>query len=60
MTRRTIPILAALFGLLATALPAGAAGDTVANARAATAVYTDPTAALAGGYEMLTDAAGLA
>jgi hypothetical protein len=51
---------AAALLLVSAALPAGAAGDTPDNARDATAIYNDPTAALAGGYELLTDAAGLA
>ena len=53
-------VLLASLALLTTALPSFAAGDTVANARNATAIYNDPTAALAGGYELLTDAAGTA
>jgi hypothetical protein len=32
----------------------------LANARDATAIYNEPTAALAAGYELLTDAAGMA
>ncbi|MBV9355663.1 MAG: hypothetical protein JO023_09065 [Chloroflexi bacterium] len=43
-----------------TALPSAASGDTLANARSATAIYTDPTAALAAEYTLLTDAADLA
>ena len=48
--------------VLAVVLPGAASSgsDTVANARDATAIYNDPSAALAGGYELLTDAAGLA
>jgi hypothetical protein len=53
-------IAAAVFMLLDPALPIAAAGDTLINAREASAIYTDPTAALASGYELLTDAAGLA
>jgi hypothetical protein len=49
-----------VLSLVAAAVPAGAASDTESNARQATAVYQDPAAALAGGYELLTDAAGLA
>jgi hypothetical protein len=56
----SIPFIAAGLILLATALPSAASSDTVANARNATAIYNDSTAALAGGYELLTDAAGLA
>jgi hypothetical protein len=58
--RSAAALLAATLALLATALPSAASGDTVENARNATAVYNDPAAALAGGYEPLTDAAGLA
>src|SRR3954451_21586343 len=60
MTRYALPIAAGLLALLTTVLPAGATGDTAANARQATAIYNHPTAAVAGGYELLTDAAGLA
>lgn len=58
--RYTVPFAAAVLMLLATALPSAARGDTLTNARDATAAYSDPTAALAAGYELLTDAAGLA
>ncbi len=50
----------AMLILLATALPTAASGDTLANAREATAIYNDPAAAVAGGYDLLTDAADLA
>src|SRR5437867_709912 len=54
-------LVAATLALLATALPSAAAtGDTLANARNATALYTEPAAVLAGGYDRLTDAADLA
>jgi hypothetical protein len=47
--------------LLGSALPASAEpADAVRNARDATAVFGDPTAALAGGYSLLTDAADIA
>ena len=39
---------------------AATSADTLANARDATAVYQEQTAAAASGYELLTDAAGLA
>ena len=42
------------------AMSASAEDEPLANARDATSIYTDATAALAGGYELLTDAAGLA
>jgi hypothetical protein len=60
--RFAVPFAAAALMLLATALPSAAAasGDTLTNARDATAAYNDPAAALAAGYELLTDAAGLA
>jgi len=58
--RRAVPFLVAILTFLATALPGAAAGDTLANARDATAAFNDPAAALAAGYELLTDAAGLA
>jgi hypothetical protein len=47
--------------MLAAVLPSAASGgDTLANVRDATTIYNDPAAALAGGYELLTDAADLA
>jgi hypothetical protein len=59
--RRLIPAGFALLAVLAAVIPTYAASsDTVPNVRDATAVYTDSTAALAGGYELLTDAAGIA
>jgi hypothetical protein len=53
-------VFSATLALLASALPSAASGDTVANARSATAIYNDPAAALAGGYELLTDASDTA
>ena len=53
-------LVATFIAVVVTALPSAAAGDTLENARAATAIYNDPAAALASGYELLTDAAGLA
>jgi len=59
--RKLLPVIVALLGVLATSLPSLAAGgDTVANARDATAAFNDPAAALANGYDLLTDAAGIA
>jgi hypothetical protein len=58
--RYAVPVVVALLALVATVLPSAASGDTVGNARNATSIYNDPTAALAGGYDLLTDAAGLA
>jgi hypothetical protein len=53
-------LVSATLTLLATARPSAASSETVANARNATAIYNDPAAALAGGYDLLTDAAGIA
>ena len=50
----------AALAMLSTALPSAAAGDTVVNAREATAAFNDPAVALAAGYDLLTDSAGLA
>src|SRR5437763_451108 len=50
-------ILATLFALLPSM---AAAADPLTNARDATAIYNDPTAALAAGYSLLTDASGAA
>jgi hypothetical protein len=57
---RLATAVAAALTLLSTTLPAAASGDTPANARDATAAYNSPAAALAAGYELLTDAAGTA
>jgi hypothetical protein len=55
------PALTAVLAILVTVIPPLAAdGETLANAHNATAIYTDSTAALAGGYTLLTDAAGIA
>ena len=60
-TRKLIPVVVALIAVLATTLPTlAASGDTVANARDATAAFNDPAAAIAAGYDLLTDAAGIA
>jgi hypothetical protein len=59
--RRVIPLCMAVLAVFAAVAPTFAAsGDSLTNVKDATAVYTDPTAALAGGYELLTDAAGIA
>ena len=60
MAKRLATAVAAALTLLTTTLPAAASGDTPANARDATAAYNSPAAALAAGYELLTDAAGIA
>src|SRR5437763_13697368 len=53
--------LAAVLLVVVAAVPAAASdGDTLANLRNATAIYNDPTAALAAGYDLLTDAADTA
>jgi hypothetical protein len=55
------PVAAALASLALVALPALAAGgETLANARDATAIFQDPSAALSGGYTLLTDAQDIA
>jgi hypothetical protein len=53
-------LVAATLALLSTALPSAATADTLPNARNATAIFTESTAALAAGYDLLTDAAGIA
>jgi hypothetical protein len=58
--RLAAPFAAAALLFLATVLPSAAGGDTLTNARDATAAFSDPAAALAAGYELLTDSAGLA
>jgi hypothetical protein len=58
--KHSICVLVALMAILASVLPTAAAGDTPANAWNATAIYNDPQAAIAAGYELLTDASGLA
>jgi len=58
--RHGIAVLVAAISILGTVVPTLAAGDTPENARNATAIYNDPAAALAAGYELLTDASGVA
>jgi hypothetical protein len=62
MTLRSafLTALVGVVSLLVTVLPSAAAVDTVANARDATAIYNEPSAAVAAGYDLLTDGAGLA
>ena len=64
MTRTLFSAAVAALSIAAVLLPnaaaAGPTGETVANARDATAVFNDPAAALASGYDLLTDAADLA
>lgn len=56
------PYAVAIVALLVVTVPAAAAatGDNLNNARDATAAYNDPAAALAAGYDLLTDDAGIA
>src|SRR5690242_163760 len=62
--KRLIPLSVAAFALVAVALPSAAAAavssESVANVRDATAGFNDPAVALAGGYDLLTDAADIA
>lgn len=65
--KNTHPFLAAIgvAALALTLLVSGSAvaaesGDTLTNARDATVAFADPAAALAAGYDLLTDAAGIA
>ena len=59
--RTSLPIAAGLLALAVVVVPVSAAsGDTVANARDATAAFQSPAAALAAGYELLTDASDIA
>ena len=64
IVKKLIPIavamIAACAALLPSAVAAGIAGESVANVRDATAGFQDPAAAVAAGYELLTDAADLA
>jgi len=61
--KNLFPYAVAMLALAVVTVPAAAAGATghhLNNARDATAAYSDPAAALAGGYDLLTDAAGIA
>jgi hypothetical protein len=59
--KHSIPLVVATLSLLVAALPAAATGgDTLTNARDATAAYNDQASAQAAGYGLLTDAAGIA
>ena len=65
MFRKLLPLVIGSLAAAAVILPnasalAAAPSETPANVRDATAAYRDPAAALAGGYELLTDASGLA
>jgi hypothetical protein len=62
--QRLIPLAVATLALVAVALPnaasAAVSAESVANVRDATASFSDPAVALAGGYDLLTDAADIA
>jgi hypothetical protein len=63
--RYGISLVIAGMAILAAVIPSAAmgnngGGETVANARDATAAFTDPAAAYAAGYDLLTDSADLA
>jgi hypothetical protein len=61
--KHTLTLASLAWTLMAVPSVAAAAtdtADTIGNARDATAAYTQQAAALAGGYELLTDSAGIA
>jgi hypothetical protein len=64
MIKKLIPIGVAALAMAAVLLPnaatASTPGESVTNARDATAAFNDPAAALAAGYDLLTDAADIA
>lgn len=61
MTRFFMRLVPAAMLLLTSAAPSLAAtGESLVNVRDATAAYAEPAAALAGGYELLTDSSGIA
>ena len=64
MIKKLIPVAVAALCICAVVLPnaaaAGITGDSAANVRDATAVFNEPAAALAAGYDLLTDAADIA
>ena len=65
MRRTLVPLAAAALALCAVVLPNAAAASTSAaesvdNVRDATAGYSDPSAGLAAGYDLLTDASDIA
>jgi hypothetical protein len=64
MSKRLISVAVATLAICAVVLPAvavaGTTGESVANVRDATAGFNNPAAALAAGYDLLTDAADLA
>jgi hypothetical protein len=64
MIKKLIPVAVATLAIYAVVLPnataSGSTGGSAANVRDATAAFNDPSAALAAGYELLTDAADIA
>jgi hypothetical protein len=64
MSKKFIPVAVAALAIVAVLLPsatvAATTAESAANARDATAAFNDPAAALASGYDLLTDAADLA
>src|SRR3982751_6196109 len=64
MIKKLIPVAVASLAIVAVLLPnaasAGTTGESAANVRDSTAAYNNPAAALAAGYDLLTDAADLA
>src|SRR3954471_10939670 len=63
--RYALSLFVAGAAILAAVVPSAAmgnngSGETVANARDATAAFNDPAAAYAAGYDLLTDASGMA
>ena len=64
MIKKLLPVAVASLAIFAVLLPnaanAGSTGETATNVRDSTAGFHDPSAALAAGYELLTDAADIA
>jgi hypothetical protein len=64
LIRRVVPVGFALLAISAVVLPSASAAnvtsDSIANVRDATAGLAEPAAALAAGYDLLTDASDLA
>jgi hypothetical protein len=64
MIKKLVPVAVATFAICAVLLPnavaAGTTGESVTNVRDATVAFNAPAAALAAGYDLLTDAADLA
>src|ERR1700724_1814985 len=64
MNKRLIPGAVAALALVAVLLPtaatAGTTGESITNVRDAPAAFADPGAAVAAGYDLLTDSADIA